>query len=370
MYASTTEPGRVWGSVMAKTHQTTDVPSGDQNSDGLPVLRGDESTFNTYIEPFRRELRVHCYRLLGSLQDSEDVVQETLLRAWQRIETFQGRSSLRAWLYRIAINACLDMLRKRPQRGLPEWKSPALSHVSSIAPAPADPIWFEPFPDRLLAEERDNPDARYSSRESVTFAFLTVLQLLPPRQRVVLLLSDVLDWRANEVAYLLSTSVSAVKSALRRARVTLSHAYHSNEEERILAISTDQATRDLLARYVTAWETDNITGLVALLKEDATTSMPPSPSWLYGRDAIGAFWAATAFHATGRLRWHLVATSANMRPAFGVYLSMEPGASFRAFGLQIVTPDWHAGNIQIAGVTTFTTPRLLPLFDLPLELPR
>jgi RNA polymerase sigma-70 factor (ECF subfamily) len=365
----TIEAGQDWRSVMANTHSATDVPRHDQNGDGPSTLRGDEATFNAYIEPFRRELRVHCYRLLGSLQDAEDVVQETLLRAWQRIDSFQGRSSLRAWLYRIAINACLDTLRKRPPRGLPEWKSPALSPNSGIAPASAEPIWLEPFPDRWLAEERDNPEARYSIRESVTFAFLTVLQVLPPRQRVVLLLSDVLDWRASEVAHLLSTSISAVKSALRRARVTLSQTYHPNEPERVQALSIDSATSDLLSRYVTAWETDDIVGLVALLKEDATMSMPPSPSWLYGRDAIGAFWAATAFHGKGRLRWRLVATGANMRPAFAVYLSAEPDAAFRAFGLQIITADWQASNSKITGVTTFTVPSLFPYFDLPLELP-
>jgi RNA polymerase sigma-70 factor (ECF subfamily) len=230
-------------------------------------------------------------------------------------------------------------------------------------------MWLEPVPDHWLAEERDNPEARYSSRESVSFAFLTALQLLPPRQRAILLLSDVLEWRASEIADLLSTSVSGVKSALRRARVTLSQTYRPDEEARLLAMSIDQATRDLLSRYVAAWETDDIAGLVALLKEDATTSMPPSPSWLYGRDAIGAFWAATAFLAKGRARWRLVATSANMRPAFAVYCSTEPSATFRAFGLQIVTPDWHAGKMQIMGVTTFTFPEILPFFGLPLELP-
>jgi RNA polymerase sigma-70 factor, ECF subfamily len=336
----------------------------------LAGAMGDASAFNSLIEPYRRELQVHCYRLLGSLQAAEDLVQETMLRAWQHFGTFKGQASLRGWLYRIATNACLDVLRTRPARTLPAAASPAMNPLTPIAPAPAEPTWLEPFPDHWLAESTDNPEARYSRRESVSFAFLTVLQVLPPRQRAILLLSDVLDWQASEVANLLSTSVSAVNSALHRARVTLAKNYHPEKRERILVSADDRATSELLARYVNAWETDDIDGLVALLKEDATMSMPPSPSWLWGREAIRTFLACTAFGFTVRSHWHLSATGANAQPAFVVYRADDPHGCYRAFELQVLTLEDSAVTRRIAEVTTFTLPSLVTSFGFPLELPR
>jgi RNA polymerase sigma-70 factor, ECF subfamily len=329
---------------------------------------GDSSIFNVLIVPYHRELQAYCYRLLGSLQDAEDLTQETMLRAWQHFDSFKGQATLRTWLYSIATNACLDVLRKRSPRTLPAKIAPPTNPINSIAPPPAESIWLEPFPDFWLADGADNPEARYTRRESVSLAFLAVLQSLPPRQRAILLLSDVLDWQASEVAQLLSTSVSAVKSALHRARVTMEQHYHSQKQERLRAQAADKATGELLSRYIKAWEADDIAGLVALLKEDATMSMPPSPSWIVGCDAIAAFLAATAFSSDWQLQWRLFATSANGQPAFIVYRT-TPQDVPRAFGVQLLTLAGEAEGRYISDFTSFTQPELVPFFGFPLELP-
>ena len=321
------------------------------------------------IEPYRRELQLHCYRLLGSLHDAEDVVQETMLRAWQRFDTFKGVSSLRTWLYTIATNACLDALKKRPPRTLPAAAYPALDPLSPIAPAITEPIWLEPFPDSWLTEAADNPAAHYTRRESVSLAFLTALQLLPPRQRAILLLSDVLDWRAVEIARLLEISVSAVKSALHRARVTLEKHYSTEKREMAQVCPADAATNVLLSRYVHAWETDDIAGLVALLKEDAILSMPPVPSWYRGREAIRAILLAVVFRSEVQHRWRLYPTRANGQPAFVVYRVDEATRCYRAFSVQVVTLDGSRLPRQIAQVTAFLGPSLVTSFGFPFQLP-
>ena len=219
---------------------------------------GNSSDISALIEPYRRELQLHCYRFLGSLHDAEDLVQETMLRAWQRFGSFRGSSSLRTWLYAIATNACLDTLKKRPPRTLPVASYPAVDPQSPIAQPLTEAIWLEPFPDAWLLEVEESPEAHYTRRESVSLAFLTVLQQLPPRQRAILLLSDVLDWRASEVANLLEISVSAVNSALHRGRVTLAQNYHADEREVMQAGLANTETSTLLARYMHAWETDDI----------------------------------------------------------------------------------------------------------------
>ena len=239
-----------------------------------------------------------------------------------------------------------------------------------IAQAPAESIWLEPFPDIWLDEATDNPEARYSRRESVSLAFLTVLQLLPPRQRAILLLSDVLDWRASEIAHLLSTTVSAVNSALHRARVTLEQNYHTEKEEKMQVSPADRATNELLIRDMHAWESDDIDGLVKLLKEDATMSMPPSPSWLTGREAIRAFLTSTAFGSKGKHTWRLYATGANSQPAFVVYRADETYTSYHAFGIQVVTTEYSIATRHITEITTFTIPSLVNSFGFPIELSR
>jgi RNA polymerase sigma-70 factor (ECF subfamily) len=329
----------------------------------------DPPEISSLIEPYRRELHLHCYRLLGSLQDAEDVVQETMLRAWQHFDTFKGASSLRTWLYTIATNACLDALKKRTPRTLPVSAYPALDPLSPIAPALAEAFWLEPFPDSWLSEVAENPEAHYTRRESVSLAFLTALQLLPPRQRAILLLSDVLDWHASEVAQLLELSVAAVKSALHRARVTLAAHYHPDRQERAQGSLLDKETSALLARYVQAWETDDVAGLVALLKEDATFSMPPFAAWYWGREAIRAILTSKLFGSGVPKKWRLSPTGANAQPAFALYRADPSSGFYRAFGIQVVTLDVSAPARPIAAVTIFNVPSLVTSFGFPLQLP-
>lgn len=334
------------------------------------IPSGDPAEFSARVEPYRRELLLHCYRLLGSLHDAEDLVQETLLRAWQHIDTFKGQASLRTWLYRIATNACLDALKHRGPRTLPTSVAPAADPHLPLAPAWGESTWLDPFPESWLAEATEDPAARYTRRESVSLAFLTVLQLLPARQRAILLLSDVLDWRASEIADLLSLSVSAVKSALHRARGTLAKQYHVDEDERAEYLRADAATQALLKRYLEAWEKQDVAGLVALMKEDATFTMPPSPSWYQGREAIRTVLTRQAFAPQAQSRWAFFPTRANGCPAFAVYRATGSGGIPQAFGIQVVTLKASASGVLIADVTTFLDPSLLSVFGFPYELPR
>ncbi len=330
------------------------------------------SESGSLIEPYRHELLLHCYRLLGSLHDAEDAVQDTMLRAWRHFDTFtfKGPGSLRAWLYSIATNTSLDTLKKRSPRMLPTAASPAWNPQRPVAPRSAEALWLEPFPDSWLAEAAENPEARYTQHESVSLAFLTALQLLPPRQRAILLLSDVLDWRAVEIAQLLEISVSAVNSALHRARVTLEKNYHCEQREMAQVHRADAATNTLLARYLQAWETDDVDGLVALLKEDATLSMPPVPSWYQGREAIRTILLAVLFPSGVQNQWRLSPTRANGQPAFVVYRADEATRSYRAFAIQVITLDGSRLPKQVAEVTAFLGPELVTSFGFPLQLPQ
>jgi RNA polymerase sigma-70 factor, ECF subfamily len=351
-----------------------DSRSGKANSvDEAPItslLAHGPSDISSLLEPYRGELRLHCYRLLGSLHDAEDVVQETMLRAWRHFDTFKGRGSLRTWLYTIATNVCLDMLKKRLPRTLPTATSLETSPKSPIANPSAEALWLEPFPDTWLAEATENPEARYTRSESVSLAFLTALQLLPPRGRAVLILSDVLDWRASEIAHLLEVSVSAVNSALHRARVTLEKHYSTETREMARMHRADAETNKLLARYLHAWETDDVSGLVALLKEDATLSMPPIPSWYRGREAIRAILLAAPFGSGVQKRWRMLPTRANAQPAFVSYAADASKSSYQAYGVQVVTLDYARLPSKIAEVTIFRSPLLLPSFGFPLQLPQ
>lgn len=327
------------------------------------------SDIMTRLEVYRGELLLHCYRLLGSQHDAEDLVQETMLRAWQRFDTFKGLSSLRTWLYTIATNVCLDALKKRPTRTLPTASYPVADPHSPIIPPTAEACWLEPFPDSWLAEGMDNPEARYTRYESVSLAFLTVLQLLPPRQRAILLLSDVLDWRMNEIASLLDISVSAANSALHRARVTIAKHYRSDTREESQINHTDAETSALLDRYLYAWETDDVAGLVALLKEEATLCMPPFPSWYQGRESIRTLLSLVVFRAQEPHQWRLYPTRANGEPAFALYRFDASQGVYQAFGIQVVTLDYSAASNQIAAVTIFNLPSLVTTFNFPLQQP-
>jgi RNA polymerase sigma-70 factor (ECF subfamily) len=329
--------------------------------------RGNQLEFSSLTEPYRRELQVHCYRILGSRQEAEDLVQETLLRAWRRLDTYAGRATFRAWLYKIATNACLDRLdRQRTRRLLPWQAGPASDPRAPLQPPALEPVWLEPVPDEWLAETALAPEARYNLLESVSLAFLAALQGLPARQRAVLILSDVLDWPARDVADLLKLTVSAVNSALHRARVTVAAQYHGHAPEGVARPLTDERTQQLLERYVRAWQNADVAGLVALLKEDASFAMPPSPSWLSGRSAIGTFAAATVFGDSGMFggraagRWQLRAAGANGQPAFALYQRAASG-SYKAFGLLVLT----LGTDHIAAATCFIDPALPAAFGQP-----
>jgi RNA polymerase sigma-70 factor, ECF subfamily len=333
------------------------------------ITSGDPAEFASLVEPYRQELHLHCYRLLGSLHDAEDMVQETMLRAWQHGDAFKGQSSLRTWLYKIATNACLDVLKKRPARTLPVAATSEADPLLPFAPAWSRSSWLEPFPDSWLSQEAEDPAARYSRRESVSFAFLIVVQLLPPRQRAILLLSDVLDWHASEIAELLSLSVSAVNSALHRARVRLSKHYHTPEREGGADLHADAATKTLLERYLHAWESEDIEGLVALMKEDATFGMPPLPSWYRGRDAIRVLLTQRIFAGETQKRWSFSPTGANGCPAFAMYRAVGSGGPSRAFGIQVLTLEATTSGLLIADSTTFLDPLFFPSFGFPQELP-
>jgi RNA polymerase sigma-70 factor (ECF subfamily) len=299
-------------------------------------------------------------------------VQETMLRAWRHFGTFtfKGPGSLRTWLYTIATNTSLDALKKRSPRMLPVAASAEWDPKKPVAPRSVEALWLEPFPDSWLAEATENPEARYTRSESVSLAFLTALQLLPPRQRAILILSDVLDWRASEIARLLTISVSAVNSALHRARLTLEKHYHSEKPEMARLDCTDVATNALLSRYLHMWESDDVDGLVALLKEDGTLSMPPVPSWYRGREAIHAFLSTIVFPSGVRKHWRLYPTRANAQPAFVVYRADEATGIYQTIGMQVITVDDSLLPRQIADVTAFLSPELVASFGFPLQLPQ
>jgi RNA polymerase sigma-70 factor (ECF subfamily) len=307
-----------------------------------PLSRED---FARLAEPFRDELLAHCYRMLGSRHDAEDQVQETLLRAWRSAGTFEGRAALRTWLYKIATNACLRALETRARRPLP----------AGLGEIP----WLEPFPEsrRPRADPAD-PASVVAARADLRLALIAALQLLPARQRAVLILRDVLGWRAAEVAGLLGTSAAAVNSMLQRARAQLGDAAPARDQIREPADPRDQ---DLVARYAAAFAAADVAGLTALLTADAVFEMPPEPAWFAGRAAIGAFLAARVLTAPGRFA--LVPAAANGQPALAAY-ELRPDGAFQAEALQVLTV---AGG-QVARVTAFRMPDLFEEFGLPVRL--
>jgi RNA polymerase sigma-70 factor, ECF subfamily len=327
---------------------------------------GDDEAFARLIGPYRHELLVHCYRMLGSLQDAEDVLQEALLRAWRRLGTLRQPASLRAWLYKIATHACLDALDKRPRRTLPSDIYPPADPWGSMAPPIEGPIWLEPLPDEWLVDASDHPEARYTMHESIALAFQVALQLLPPRRRAVLILRDVLAWQAKEVAHLLDMTISAVNSALHRARATMRKYHGADRDAAVRSLPDDERTRRLLGEYVQAWGAGDIAKLIALLKDDATWIMPPLPTWYRGREAIHAFIATRLLAARG-VRRRYIPARANGQPAMAIYHRSDGGEAYRAVGLQVLTIEESVW--QIAQVTTFLKPELFSRFALAVELP-
>lgn len=325
---------------------------------------GDSDAFGRLTEPHRRELQVHCYRLLGSMQDAEDVLQDALLAAWRGLAGFEERSTLRAWLYRVATNHCLNALRAARRRPAMAWPLPDLE-----PPEPsrmAEVTWLEPYPDTLLAGLPDSPpgpDARYELTEAISLAFVTALQLLPPRQRAVLILRDVLGYHAAEVAEMLETTIESVTSALKRARASVQRFQMERETNREAAPAPGSpAEQALVSQLVLAYQTGDIESLTSLLTDDVVVAMPPVPFEYHGRELAALFLAMISFR-NGRT-YDIVPTRANGQLAFGVYLRDPAGGDRRAEGLRVLT---LSGN-RICGMTRFDT-SLLPRFGLPLALP-
>jgi RNA polymerase sigma-70 factor, ECF subfamily len=303
--------------------------------------------FQHLTDPYQHELLVHSYRFLGSLDDAEDALQETLLRAWRKWDTLKSPGALRAWLYSIATHVSLDMLDHRKARSMPVLQSQPASPGDAL-PAPVnDPVWFEPLPEEYLDWKNINPEAKYETRESISLAFLTVLQTLPVRQRVALILMDVLGWRAQEVADLLGLSAAAVNSALQRARATLKARQPQGGFSHSATAGDPQAAA-LLTRYVQAWENADSAGLVYLLREDVVLSMPPLPAWYQGREAVKAFLDTHLFTGAAQGRFRLVPTRANGCPAFATYQRDASGV-YRPGGIQVLQ---LAGD-QIAQIDDF-----------------
>ena len=328
---------------------------------------GDEEAFRALTDPFRRELQIHCYRILGSLQDAEDAVQETLLSAWRGLAGFEERASLRAWLYRIATNRCLNALRDSGRRRtLMVADGPGLTDP----PEPtrrAEPIWLQPFPDELLdglPDHAPGPDARYETKEAVGLAFVSGLQRMPPQQRAVLVLRDVLGYRAAEVAAMLETSEASVNSALQRARTALEDEAPRPPEGRQLPATAAQ--RELLAEFGAAFESGDIEAIVALLSEDAWIRMPPEPHEYQGREAIAGFLRSRGIGRDGGTRLRLVPTAANGQPAIAYYVDDPHAGVAHAGGLFVLTMR----GAEIAAITRFGDNGVLPYFGLPRTLPR
>ena len=320
---------------------------------------GDHEAFEQLITPHRREILVHCYRLLGSLEDAEDVLQETWLRAWRRLATFEPRSPIRAWLYKIATNTALDALDSRRRRLLPTATHAPADPYRPLPGAADDLRWLEPLPDALLPAETSTPETVYETRESVALAFLAAIQYLPGRQRAVLILRDVLDWSAREVADLLDMTIAGVTSALQRARLTM-RAHHAGLRSGTSRLVDDARTASLLDRYVRAWDAADASRLVALLRDDAVLTMPPVTAWYRGAAAIGAFLATQLFAGAARGRFRLVPTRANGCPAFAAYVADDTGV-YRPAALHVLT----IRDNQIAALHAFfADDRLFARFGL------
>jgi RNA polymerase sigma-70 factor, ECF subfamily len=323
---------------------------------------GDDDAFARLVGPYRAELSAHCYRMLGSMHDAEDALQESLLRAWRGLARFEGRSSLRSWLYTIATNACLRAIERRPKRVLPIDYGPAAADPHA-APAPplTEAVWIEPYPDEELhlADGRAGPDARYEQREGVELAFIAALQHLPAQQRAVLILRDVLGFTGAEVAETLDTNPDAVYSALQRAHRTVEQRLPEQSQQATLRALGDKGLREIVEGYVDAWERHDVDALAAKLAEDAALTMPPTPTWYRGRDAVASFLRERPF--ADRYRWRVVPTQANSQPAFGHYLWDDEAQAFMAREVAVLTLD----GARIGELTVFRDPDLLERFGLP-----
>jgi RNA polymerase sigma-70 factor, ECF subfamily len=337
-----------------------------KNEEQLVVAarHGDEGAFSQLMGPHRPALHAHCYRMLGSAQDAEDALQETLLSAWRALPRFEGRSSLKSWLYRIATNACLKTIERRPRRVLPIDYGPAADPHGPPRQPVVESVWLEPYPDTgiELEDRRASPDARYEQRESVELAFVAALQHIPARQRAVLILRDVLGFSAREVAETLEMTPPAVDTALQRAHKTVDDRLPEQSQQATLQALGDQQLREVVDGFVDAWERADVDSVVAMLAHDATIAMPPQPTWYRGREAVATFLRTVAL-AAGR-RWRLLPVSANGQLAFGEYRWDETTERFLGEAVMVLT----VAGALIADITAFRGPEHLARFGLPARL--
>jgi RNA polymerase sigma-70 factor (ECF subfamily) len=313
------------------------------------VRAGKEDAFAPLVEPYRGELHAHCYRMLGSVHDAEDAVQEALLRSWRGLKRFEGRSSLRSWLYTIATNACLNHLAKRPKRVLPVDYGPSWDPHDGVGEPVVESVWIEPYPDAQVSDGAVSPEARYEQRESVELAFVAALQHLPANQRAVLIMREVLGFSAQEAADLLETTPQSVNSALQRARVSVDEKLPDQSQQATLRSLDDDKLQEMVENYMDAIQNGDVDAVVAMLAEDAAWSMPPLASWFRGLDDVGGFLARGPM--SGEWRWRRLATTANGQPAVAAYTWDEAEGCYLPFALDVITLEGD----RIKEVTAFIT---------------
>jgi RNA polymerase sigma-70 factor (TIGR02960 family) len=324
--------------------------------------RGDTAAFEQLVTIYRRPLHAHCYRMLGSLQDAEDALQETLLAAWRGLSGFEGRSSLRSWLYRVAHNACLRLAERRPHRHLSSERSPEWSDVHNIGDYTEEPLWLEPYPSDASDPSGSDPAASYQQRENVELAFVAALQNLPANQRAVLILREVLEFSAAEVAEALDTTVASVNSALQRARKAVDHRIVAGSQEAELRALGAEGQQDLVATFVAAWARADVAGILDMLAEDVRFAMPPFPAWFVGRTHVGQFLSERTFARSWRLRPMV----ANGQLAFACYVN-KPEISPGRFELAVINVVTLRDG-RIAEMNAFLDPDVHRWFGLPPEL--
>jgi RNA polymerase sigma-70 factor (TIGR02960 family) len=335
------------------------VEEGGMSEERLLVdaRRGDEAAFQLLVERYREELHAHCYRMLGSVQDAEDAVQESLLGAWRGLTGFEGRSSLRTWLYSVATNACLRLSSRRPRRMLSSDHGPARSDTRDLGEPVTGPVWLEPWPDYLPADDETDPASAYLRRESVELAFVAALQHLPGTQRAVLILREVLGFPAAEVAGILDTTPTSVNSALQRARAAMAQRVPPLTQQSELAALGPDGRRALVEAFVTAWERADVPALLDLLAEDARFTMPPLPAWFDGREDVGRFLAQRVFATP----WRLVPIAANGQLAFVCYQLDRD--RFRLGAVNVLS----LRDGRISWIAGFVDPQVHRHFSVPLE---
>jgi RNA polymerase sigma-70 factor, ECF subfamily len=311
----------------------------------------DETAFQRLIEPYRGELHAHCYRMLASIHDADDALQDAFLRAWRALPRFEGRSSLRSWLYKIATNTCLDLIAKRPKRVLPIDHAPAADPTQGPGEPLVESVWIEPYPDERLGLEDGfaAPEARYERRESIELAFIAALQHLPARQRAVLIMREVLGYSAQEVADLLETTVASVNSALQRARAAVEERTPERSQQATLRMLGDDGLRQVVDNYVDAWQRADVDAVVAMLTEDACFAMPPLATWFHGHEGIATFLAG--WPLSGLWRWKPILTAANGQPALAYYSWDDDAQGYIPFALNVLT----LRGDKIAEVDAFIT---------------